>query len=108
MVLKDPTNFKFLIFHPSQKLIELLENHVRHIWWLLFTGWPADLTDHRDVIFPGSDKVYSTGKNGHLLHRPNHWWIGGPFPKDYWSPCPSGCCHLVPVLVRHGGHSTLP
>ena len=29
-------------FPPFQKLIELLQNHVIHIWWLLFTGWPAD------------------------------------------------------------------
>ena len=52
--------------------------------------------------------LFGQEKNGHLLRWPNHWLIGGPFPKDYRLPCPSGCCHLVPVLVRHGGHSTLP
>ena len=38
------------------------------------------------------------------------WWIwfGGPVPKDYRLPCPHGWCCLVPVLVRHGGHSVLP
>ena len=24
-----------------------------------------------------------TGKNGLLLYRPDHWWIGGTFPNGY-------------------------
>ena len=58
---------------------------------LLFNGWPAELADHRNVVFRGSDKVYLDRKEWAPPPLASHWWIGGPFPKDYWSPCPGGC-----------------
>ena len=48
---------------------------------ILFNGWPAELADHCDVIFHGSDIVYSDRKNGHLLPWPPSGGLGGPFPK---------------------------
>ena len=51
--------------------------------------------------------IFRTGKSGHFLHWPDHWLIGSPLPKDCCLPC-LHYCHLVPVLVRHGGRSMLP
>ena len=90
-----------------------------HIYWmnfvtmhsfycLLFTGWPAELAGHRDVVFHGSDINYLDRKNGHLRPWPPSGGLDGPFPKDYWLPCPCGWCRLVPILLRHGRHSMLP
>ena len=74
----------------------------------LFNRWPAELADHCDIIFHGSDIIYSDRKNGHPLSWPPSGGLGALFPKDYWLPCPRGWCRLVPVLLRHGGHSLLP
>ena len=57
---------------------------------LLFNGWPAELADHRDVVFHGSDINYLDRKNGHLRPWPPSGGLGGPFPKDYWLPPPRG------------------
>ena len=49
---------------------------------LLFTGWPAGLADHHNVIFFMVLTIIRAVKSGHLLHWPDHWLICGPLPKD--------------------------
>ena len=73
-----------------------------------YYGWPAGLADHRNVVFHGYDINYLNRKNGHFRPWPSSCGLGGPFPEDCWLPCLHGWCRLVPVLVRHGGHSVLP
>ena len=64
---------------------------------LLFTGWPADLADHRDVIFRGSDKVYLDRKE----------WPPPPSAQplvDQWSILPGLLVAMPSWLLPSGPH----
>ena len=57
-----------------------------------------------DVIFYGSDNKFNRKKGSHILHRPDHLVDCWPPPRTHCTPCLLRC-PLVPVLLRHGGHS---
>ena len=100
-------NFCWLIlpfFHTGAEIKKKREENellFTAYWMASRSRWPS-----RCYIFMVLT-IFRTGKSGHLLHWPDHWLIGGPLPNDCCSPCLCHC-HLVPILVRHGGRSMLP
>ena len=74
---------------------------------------PAELADHRCYILRFRQKQFADHrcysglgrkKGSHILHRPDHLVDCWPPPRTHYTPCLLRC-PLVPVLLRHGGHS---